>query len=79
MRSKLAIIIVLMASNFFAQVPPQAQKPLGSVELLALQIDGVSSDRLAKIVAERGIDFQPEGTSFKRWRRQGPKTICLLR
>ena len=59
MRYSLVITIVLLSSNLFAQTPPRAQMPMGSVELLALQIDGVSSERLARGVTERRIDFQP--------------------
>jgi len=59
MKHTTAIAAMLVVGSFFAQNPPQGEKPLGDVELLALWIDGISSVQLAKSVTKRGIDFVP--------------------
>ena len=55
------IICVLVATGCgFAQTAPLPAKPLGRIELLALRIDGVGDDRLAKLLQQRGVSFQPD-------------------
>ena len=78
MRYTTAVAIMLLGSNFFCQAPPQAQKPLGGVELLALRIDGVSSERLAKVVADRGIDFHPEAEFVRAMTEAGAQENLLV-
>jgi len=52
---------VLVATGYgFAQTAPIPAKPLGRIELLALRIDGVGDDRLAKLLQQRGVSFQPD-------------------
>jgi len=68
---------MLLVSGFFGQALPQPQKPLGNVELLALWIDGTGSERLAKIVVERGIDFQPGADFLQALAEAGAEKLLL--
>jgi hypothetical protein len=77
MKHTLVIAIIFLVSSFFGQAPPQAQKPLGNVELLALWIDGTGSERLAKIVVVRGIDFQPGEDSIHAMAEAGAQEGLL--
>ncbi len=69
---------LLFATGFgFAQTATVPPKPLGRIELLALRIDGVSDDRLVKLLQQRGITFQPD-EGYHRMLQDAGATTDLL-
>jgi TonB family protein len=63
---KLFIISVLMLSGLtFAQIEAPRGKALNQIELTALLATGSTSERLARLVQDRGIDFTPDEVFLK--------------
>lgn len=59
MKAKLLALILVMVATGLAQAPKPVPKPLDRVQVLALLTGGVPSQRVARLVEERGIDFEP--------------------
>ncbi|MBZ5671940.1 MAG: tetratricopeptide repeat protein [Acidobacteriia bacterium] len=51
--------VLLLATIGFAQAPRTEPKPLDKIQVLALLAGGVPSQRVATLVKQRGIDFEP--------------------
>ena len=52
-------LILFLAATGLAQTPKKEPKPLDRVQVLALLAGSVSSQRVAMLVEQRGIDFEP--------------------
>lgn len=58
MRQKAALTIMLAFASVLLGVSENPPRPLGKIELVALLVSYVSQGRLAKLVQQRGINFQ---------------------
>jgi TonB family protein len=65
MKSLLLIPLLMLTGSNFAQTAAPPSRPLTQVELIALLATGTSSERIAKLVGVRGIDFIPDAGFLK--------------
>ncbi len=77
MKLKSVGMLLLLASLGFAQQPAAPGKPLDKGTLQELLAGGVESDRVAKMVEERGIAFEPTDDFLQTLRAAGAKNILL--
>jgi hypothetical protein len=52
-------------------MPPGAKNPLNQVQVISLLAGQVPSHRIAMLVKERGIDFQPQQENLNQIRLRG--------
>jgi len=65
MRLDLLFLILALPGSGATAVAETAPKPLDKVQVLALLAGGVSSQRVAMLVEQRGIDFEPTDDYFR--------------
>ena len=59
MRSKRALGLLLIAGWAFTPWAQETPKPVNRYQVVELLVNGVPSERVTTLVAQRGIDFQP--------------------
>src|SRR5215472_6622219 len=57
--------------------PQSSGRPLGQIQLQGLVKGGVASERLAKLVQQRGIDFKPSEEYLEILRKAGAEEVLL--
>lgn len=72
-RTTIAILLVLL----MPLAPLAAQKPVDKVELLGLLVSSGSSQRMARLVEQRGIDFEVTDEYLETLRAAGAKKVLL--
>lgn len=77
MKLRCSALILIIATLSFPQTLSSGQKPLTKTQLQQLVAAGMDSERLAKTVAERGIDFAPSGEYFAELRKIGAQPALL--
>jgi WD40 repeat protein len=77
MKSACLVLILLYFAPGLAQAPSGTQKPLSQVQLRQLVEAGVDNERLAKAVAERGIDFEISADFVAALRQKGALPVLL--
>jgi Flp pilus assembly protein TadD len=70
-------VILLLAATGLPQTPKTEPKPLDRVQILALLAGGVPSKRLAMLVNQRGIDFDPTPDYLKILEGTGAEEALL--
>jgi TonB family protein len=65
MKPFIIISVLMLSSLTFAQIAAPHGKALSQVELTALLATGSTSERLARLVQDRGIDFTPDEIFLK--------------
>ena len=77
MRLRLAVLILLLPNIGFAQAPRAAKKPLDQVQVLALLAGGVANQRVAMLVEEPGITFDPNDRYLNSLKAAGAEEVLL--
>ena len=77
MKLKCLVVILLLSSPSFTQVPAGGLKPLTESTLQQLVAAGMDNERLAKTVEERGIDFELSGEYLASLRQKGALPALL--
>ena len=73
MKASLALVVLMAASLGFAASPHPAKKPLTRNDILYLLNNYVPSSRVADIVGENSIDFDPTEDYLRKVRAAGGK------
>src|SRR5215470_16431716 len=68
--------LLILVVGGWAQ-PQSSGRPLGQNQLQGLVKGGVSSERLAKLVQQRGIDFKPSAEYLDELRKAGAEGVLL--
>jgi tetratricopeptide (TPR) repeat protein len=76
-KAKLLALILVMAATGVAQTSIPVHKPLDRVQVLALLAGGVTSKRVATLVEQRGIDFEPTEDYLKILQGAGAEEALL--
>ena len=71
------LLLLILAVSAGAQSQTSG-RPLGQTQLQGLVKGGVSSERLAKLVQQRGIDFKPSAEYLDELRKAGAEEVLLL-
>jgi TonB family protein len=76
---KLHVIISMLCISALSlgQAAPDAGKPVGKIELMALVATGSSSERIATFIQHRGIDFTPDEVFLKSLEDDGAGASLL--
>lgn len=77
MRSVCLALILVLGNAILPLVTARAQKPLSGSQLQQLLRAGMDSEHLAKVVKERGVDFDVTGESLATLRQQGAEPVLL--
>jgi hypothetical protein len=77
MRSVCLALVFVLGSAILPRVTAGAQKPLASSQLQQLLRAGVDSEHLAKVVKERGVEFEVTGDFLVSLRQQGAEPVLL--
>lgn len=77
MKAKLLALILVIAATGLAQTPKKELNPLDRVQVLALLAGGVHSQRVAILIEQRGIDFQPNDDYLKILQGAGADEVVL--
>lgn len=84
MKFKWPVLILLAGSMVItlnsapAHAAPGARKPLTKAQIMELLLDEVSSRRVAMLVEQRGIDFEPTEDDFRTLHRAGAQEVLLM-
>jgi Flp pilus assembly protein TadD len=70
-------VILVAASLGLAQAPPGQKKPLDQIQVLSLLAGGVPSQRVAMLVNERGISFEPTEDYLTTLKNVGAEDVLL--
>jgi len=73
----LALLFVLVVSPVSAQMQPADRKPLSKAQVQELVAAGMTSEKLAKAVEQRGIDFVPTDDFLDALRDGGAEAVLL--
>ena len=68
--------LLILVVGGWAQ-PQSSGRPLGESQLQGLVRGGVASERLAKLVQQRGIDFKPSEEYLEELRKAGAEEVLL--
>jgi len=71
------VVIFVAASLGLAQGPPAQKKPLDEIQVVALLAGGVTSRRVAMLVNERGINFEPTEDYLTTLKDVGAEDVLL--
>ena len=77
MKRTCLLVILVAASLGLAQAPPAPKKPLDQIQILALLAGGVPSPRVAMLVNERGINFEPNENYLTTLKNVGAEDVLL--
>jgi sulfatase modifying factor 1 len=77
MKCKLLMSIVLVSTLALAAAPQATKKPLTKDEVISLVKGSVPSARVADLVRERGIDFEPTEDYFHALRSAGAEQVLI--
>jgi hypothetical protein len=77
LRSICVALLFAITTLSHAQVTSHTQKPLSEAQLQQVLKAGVDSQRLAKVVQERGVDFEVTGESLVGLREKGAEPILV--
>jgi Flp pilus assembly protein TadD len=77
MKRTCLLVILVTASLGLAQAPPAQKKPLDQIQVLALLAGGVPSPRVAMLVNERGINFEPNEDYLTTLKNAGAEDVLL--
>ena len=77
MKRACLLVILVAASLGLAQAPPAPKKPLDQIQVLALLAGGVPSPRVAMLVNERGISFEPTEDYLTTLKNVGADDVLL--
>ncbi len=77
MRIRVAVSILLVAAISLAQAPKKQPRPLDKTDVLALLAGSVPSQRVAQLVREHGIDFEPTQDYLKTLEIAGAEEVLL--
>jgi hypothetical protein len=66
-----------LAATGLAQTPKKEPKPLDKVQVLALLAGGVPSQRVAHLVGQRGIDFEPSDDYLEILQGAGAEEVLV--
>ena len=77
MKRTCLLVILVAASLGLAQTPPAQKKPLDQIQVLALLAGGVPSPRVAMLVNERGISFEPNEDYLATLKNVGADDVLL--
>ena len=77
MKRMCLLVILVAASIGLAQAPPAEKKPLDQIQVLALLAGGVPSQRVAMLVNERGISFEPTEDYLTTLKNVGAEDVLL--
>jgi len=70
-------LILFLAATGLAQTPKKEPKPLDKVQVLALLAGGVPSQRVAHLVGQRGIDFEPSDDYLEILQGAGAEEVLV--
>ena len=77
MKGACLLVILVAASLGLVQAPPAQMKPLDQIQVLALLAGGVPSPRVAMLVNERGINFEPNEDYLATLKNVGAEDVLL--
>ncbi len=77
MKCKLLISIVLLSTLGLAATPQATKKPLTKDQVMSLLKGSVPSARVAELVRENGIDFEPTEEYFHALRSAGAQQVLI--
>ena len=77
MKCKLLISIVLLSTLGLAATPQATKKPLTKDQVMSLVKGSVPSARVAELVRENGIDFEPTEEYFRTLRSAGAEQVLI--
>jgi formylglycine-generating enzyme required for sulfatase activity len=77
MRSKFFMAIVLVSALGLAATPQETKKPLTKDQVMSLVKGSVPSARVAELVRENGIDFEPTEEYFRTLRSAGAGQVLI--
>ncbi len=77
MKSKLLILIALLAAMGLAAIPQTTKKPLTKEQVMELVKGSVHSARVADLVRENGIDFGPTEDYFHALTSAGAEQVLI--
>jgi len=77
MKRTCLLVILVAASIGLAQAPPAEKKPLDQIQVVALLAGGVPSHRVAMLVSERGISFEPTEDYLTTLKNVGADDVLL--
>ena len=77
MKRTCQLVILVTASLGLAQAPPAQKKPLDQIQVLALLAGEVPSARVALLVNERGISFEPNEDYLTTLKNVGADDVLL--
>ena len=72
----LILVLLIFVVGGWAQ-PQSSGRPLGQSQVLGLVKGGVASERLAKLVQQRGINFKPAEQYLEELREAGAEEVLL--
>ena len=76
-KSGLLLLMVLLAVAGLAAAPQSAKKPLSKEQVMDLITGSVPSARVAELVRENGIDFEPTEEYLRNLREAGAETVAI--
>ena len=77
MKRTCLLVILVAASLGLGQAPPSPRKPLDQIQVLTLLACGVPSERLAALVNEQGISFEPNEDYLTTLKNVGAEDVLL--
>jgi sulfatase modifying factor 1 len=77
MKCKLLILIVLLSTLALAATPQATKKPLTKDQVMSLVKGSVPSTRVAELVRQNGIDFEPTEDFFHALRSAGAEPVLI--